>query len=88
MVTLRVNKIISFKLQSVYSIYLLSPSVYCVVPFNKKFSVLSFTQSVSPFLFSFLFLTVVFYSGNVVIETSFYDGNDEISRSKVRIYYV
>lgn len=27
-------------------------------------------------------------SGNVVIETAFFDGNDEISRSKVRIYYV
>lgn len=27
-------------------------------------------------------------NGNVVIETAFYDGNDEVSRSKVRIYYV
>ncbi|XP_063677997.1 retinal rod rhodopsin-sensitive cGMP 3',5'-cyclic phosphodiesterase subunit delta-like [Bolinopsis microptera] len=27
-------------------------------------------------------------SGNVVIETTFYDGNDEISQSKVRLYYV
>ncbi|KAL5252613.1 hypothetical protein ACHWQZ_G015406 [Mnemiopsis leidyi] len=27
-------------------------------------------------------------SGNVVIETAFYDGNEEVSRSKVRLYYV
>lgn len=27
-------------------------------------------------------------NGNVVIETAFFDGNKEVSRSKVRIYYV
>jgi len=27
-------------------------------------------------------------NGNVVIETAFFDGNAEVSRSKVRIYYV
>jgi retinal rod rhodopsin-sensitive cGMP 3',5'-cyclic phosphodiesterase subunit delta len=47
--------------------------------------------SVQPPICSHLVLTVLcslWFSGNVTIETSFYDGQQLVSKSTIRVYYV